>query len=405
MKKFIIPLITVAVVASIMLAGCVPGAAPPEAPPEVGLTAADVPELQELIAKGAVDPTLLMNPYEGLAIKPDGTPFRFGSDYCFLGNEYLINGDGIFRSLIERAGGEMVSHDANFDVAGEVAWVEDRIATKDVDGIIILPVDEYLLIVASEKAMAAGISVVNWDSNSPSNNIVSSVYHNYAGPAGSCILGEYFVKIAEETGKPINIYEIWSIRAMQMFKDRHAGFHRAVDKCDLITVMESPDCMSIPEKATTAVMDAFTAYPELNGVYSQGEGLGMVEGLRGLGLLLPLDDPNHIITVNNDVERAIAQGMRDGVVDAAGTHVSWELCDIAIKQMFTSLILGKPVAIRVPVPMYLVTIDNLETISLFGGALYCEMPVTEWDLWPVLDTTSVGVETPTKAMRMELQGY
>ena len=55
--------------------------------------------------------------------------------------------------------------------------------------------------------------------------------------------------------------------------------------------------------------------------------------------------------------------------------------------------------------MFLLTSDNCLTKKMFGAVYWAGMPPAEWDIWPVLDTTSVGIETPTKALRMQYQGY
>lgn len=389
MKRLIIPLVTVAVVASIIFAGCVPTAAPP--PPEPVMT----------------EWGLELNPYEGLAIKPDGTPYRFHHTICFLGCEWVVNGDGILRSLIERAGGEYTIHDANFDVAMQHAFIEDQVTAGATDCIIILPVEEDLLVPACEWAMASGVPVFTWDTGFQPNKIVSSVHSDYAGPSGSSVLGDYFVQVAEETGEHIYIYEIWSVRAMAMFQERHAGFNRPLTDHPLITVMESPDNMSLDAMATEFVMDAFTTHPELNGIYLQGGGgAGVIEGLRAMGRLFPMGDPDHVITTMNDIETPVAAGLREGIVDACGTHSPWELTDTVIKVAFTNVILGQPVPNDIRLDMKLVTGDNIDTLKLFGApADWTSMPPGQWDLWPVLDTTEIGWETPTKAMRMELQGY
>jgi len=95
-------------------------------------------------------------------------------------------------------------------------------------------------------------------------------------------------------------------------------------------------------------------------------------------------------------------------VDALFTHHSWDLAEIAVKVMFTHLILGQPVPYLVPVPSILVTPETANTPEgkIFGCPGICStMPIERFDLWPVMDTSELGIETPTRAMRMELMGY
>jgi hypothetical protein len=60
----------------------------------------------------------------------------------------------------------------------------------------------------------------------------------------------------------------------------------------------------------------------------------------------------------------------------------------------------------VPTDLVLLTPENVDT-EMYNGvaAAWPRMPRNEWDLWPVMDTSWMGIETPTKAMRLEYQGY
>ena len=145
-----------------------------------------------------------------------------------------------------------------------------------------------------------------------------------------------------------------------------------------------------------------------------------IEGLKALGRLVPPGDPDHVITAFNDCDTLTVETLDAGNLDAFGTHQSWDLCDVVVKLAFTHTILGQPVPGKIDVPMKVITRDNIDTEEgkVLGAPVYPRMPVGQWDLWPVLDTSLgvspglvgpdgnyVEIETPTKALRMELQGY
>ena len=155
-------------------------------------------------------------------------------------------------------------------------------------------------------------------------------------------------------------------------------------------------------------MDAFTAHPELNALYCHGGGgSGAIEGLKAIDRLLPPGDPNHVITAFNDCDTVTVETLDAGKLDAFGTHQSWDLCDTVVKLALTYVVLGKEVPGNIDIPMQLITVENIDTLEgrVLGAPVYPRMPTGKWDLWPVLDATGLGIETPTKAMRMELQGY
>ena len=62
-----------------------------------------MPELADLVAKGSVNPDLLMNPFgEDFAVKPDGTPYRFAYTWVFLGIDTLSQAENQMASWVRR---------------------------------------------------------------------------------------------------------------------------------------------------------------------------------------------------------------------------------------------------------------------------------------------------------------
>lgn len=414
MKNFIIPLVTAVVVVSIVFAGCVgappappvtppaPPVTPPAPPvtPPAPVTVADLPEYQDLIAQGLIRSDYVINPWEGLAVKPDGTPYRIASTFIFMGIDVLVNWDGYLRSLVERAGGEFSNYDAEFKVENQIAWMEDIASLKTADAVILHPAQETMVIPAAELCVNAGIPVTVWDTLVPSNKMSGNVYHDFDGPEGCVLMGEWIVDYAERTGEQINIYDPWSSHAVQHCVDRQVGFKRAVEDHPLITMLEAGDTGASNDVCADWVMDAFTTHPELNALFFDGGGSeGGIEGLRAIDRLKPMGDPDHVILMINDMNRNTLKAMDDGYLDLLTSHSHMHMIDVPVKLIFTKLILGQPVPWNVPLPMVMVTTDNWTELMLWGMTpVWPWLPEEQWDLWPVLDTSEIGLETPTKDM-------
>jgi ABC-type sugar transport system substrate-binding protein len=356
-----------------------------------------------------VDPGLELNPYgEDLAIKPDGTPYKIGMGWVVMDLDVIIFLSGYMKSLIERAGGEYLTHDAQFSADLQVGWLEDRAALKDVDMVILHAVDEHMTVPATDACVDAGIPVMAWDAIVRSDRVFTKFYHDFAGPGGTEVLGKYLVDIAESTGKEINVLATWSSYSMEMMQFRHAGFERGIGDHPLVTVFDPGVETASADPATQdVVMDWFTTHPELNALFVDGGGsTGGVEGLRALGRLLPPDDPNHVYVTTHDQDTVIIDAMREGTVDACTSHPDPPYSDIPVKMAFTFLVLGQPVDPVVTPPMGLITGDNVDSVKLFGmSAVYPDLPPHRWDDWPVLDTSEIGIVTPTKELRMQYMGY
>ena len=437
MKKFVIPLVTVGIVAALLL-GCMPtpapSPAPPEAPPIAPPEAPPIappeapPEAPPAVPAGPYDPALdpllapvgevdwlpatdwdlplPQGPYGGLAVKPDGTPFKFAVG-TYMENEWCQNAAGLIQTYLDIAGAEYTFFGQPFDLSQVMAWYEDVTAAGWADATISEVIFEYELVPVVERAAAAGIDIYDFDLVTMTPAVTAAVWHNFDGPYGSNVIGQYYVDRAEREDRTFNIYEVWIMRAMVSSQRRHAGFRRPVDQCDRITVMESPDAFSTDAATYDAVMDAFTAHPELDAIFIHGAGInGAVEALRTIGRLYPVDHPDHVVLAINDSETGSEVNMRDGYLDAFGTHGCRDLADEVVKLALLHLVLGQPVPKLTDVPMKVVTTDNIDTIKVLGGTpVWSMLPKADWARWPVLDSTELGILTPTVNMRMELLGY
>jgi len=412
MRKKIVPLMAVFVVAAIVMAGCAKPSSNEPAPAEV--TTWTTPELladyQSLVIdKGLVDSSLVLNPYEGgLATKPDGTPLRVRHSTHILPVDYCMNHDGLMKSFVERAGGTYSSFDANLVVDAQIADLDNIIAQKSADVLILHPVEEYSSVPAVERVVAAGIPVFTWDATSPTEAVTSFAHHKFDGPAGTNVVAEYLVELAEKENKQINLLEIWAIPDSVHIQSRHVALHEVIDGHPLINVVaETAGTGGSSETTAAYVEDAVGAHPEINAIFGDGGGQdAAVDGLRAAGRLFKVGDPNHIILIGNDTDARTIQAVVDGYWDAFGTHQPWDLADLPVKLLLTSVILGESVPQEVVVPMEAVTSENIETIKVFGATpCYVWMPAGNWDLWPVLDTSEIGLEAPTVEMRKDLKGY
>jgi len=363
----------------------------------------------------------VVNPYEGLAIKPDGTPFHLAKSSHFSGCEWCSVNDALFKSLVERAGGKYTQHVAEFDVQKQLGFLDDCVSVLKPDMVVVHPCDEAAAAPGVERLEAAGISAYIYDFRIGTEQYTSNIYHDFDGQFGANLLGQALVDIAERENKEIFLLEVWGNRGEVSAFDRAEGLHAAIDQCPLITTMESADTMWGDAENAAAVIDNFTARPELNAFwYMDGGAEGCIEGLRSIGRLHPIGHPDHVIASNLTPSSGVIEAMLNKEFDCVSNHQPWDLADITIKIAFTHVILGQPVPKDVVVPMGVMTADNILSEQLFGVPMgYALMPMGEWDIWPIMDTvidpvydqapdgtlTTYPLPAPTVAMRMELQGY
>ncbi|MFC1956885.1 sugar ABC transporter substrate-binding protein [Chloroflexota bacterium] len=413
-KRFAIIIGLAVLVSMLVSVGCAPGAKEPVGPIQ-WTTQGKLDAYQaQVVDKGLVeDPNLPLNPYDGLAVKPDGSPFNFGSSELTMSDEIHINISGYMRSSIERASGTFFLQDAKFRVDEQVAFCEHIIATKRFDGLIIQAGDEDMLVPVCEKLEAAGITVVDWDTQLNSDKVTHVCYHDFLGPAGTRMMAAPLIEYAQEykarTGEPLSVLEMWAIRDLQLLIDRHTALHDEVDKYpDLFIFYETPDNLVSEDTAAAHVRDAFTVHPEIMAIWDDGGGGGgPAAALRSLDRLFPVGDPNHVYLGMHDNSPQAYEGMQGGWVDNMTTHPLPDYGDYPPKAMLLAAVCKyTPLPKRLVLPTTLLTADNYETKYQHGViATYQLLPPTQWDIWPVLDTTALGVPTPTLDLRKEYAGY
>jgi ABC-type sugar transport system substrate-binding protein len=365
-----------------------------------------------------MDGNLIVNPYEGLAIQPDGTPMKFGVSVNHTYAEWCVCAFDVQKSLITRAGGVFNANDPQLDVNKQVAWMEDMIAAGDFTGTTMMSVDNNAVAPVVCAAEDAGLPVFVYDVAAFCDKRHTFVEHDFLSDFGVNLLGEWLIEEAEKTGRHINVFEVWGQMSNVTSQMRNQGFHLAVDaRSDMVTVFESADTGWSPEVTNEFIIDAFTANPELNAVYVHGGGNpGAIAALRTLGLTAPFGDPEHVYLVTVDMDISVAEGIRGGVLDACLTHGSWDLVDTCVKLMFRNTILAEPSPYNVIIPMQVVTAANIDSVKILGGpGTWPDMPQGYYDLWPVLDVEKYSVidkegkefhiQTPTAAERMEKVGY
>jgi ribose transport system substrate-binding protein len=381
MKKFVALLIITSVVVGIAFAGC----AQPTTPAEP--TAPTAPA---------------ENPLEGVAIKPDGTPYKFVCSTAHLSADFMKVCDGIYLELVNRAGGEASTLNADFNLESQQSAVEDIIQSGAYDGLMFHPVDSDALVPVIDQAMASGIPVFVYDILI---NTSATCQSRFDAVEMGRAAGQYVVDYAEETGTQITVFELWGLMSMEGAQQRHKGFNEACDLSSLVTVIESADTGWQDENALAFLLDALPAHPEINAVFTQGAMIsGTKQALDSLDRLETVGQPGHVLWVGCD-ECPVAVGtLRAGYTDGIASHSPWEIMDGACKAMLTYVCCGRDVPEIVTYDTRIVTPANIDDVPRWGaplvwGDMFNDYP--DFADWPTLDIP----ELPTPTEDMKQAGY
>lgn len=243
----------------------------------------------------------------------------------------------------EDAGAELYFADADGDVTKQNDDVQDLI-TRQVDILLVNPVDPEGVKAAIASAESAGIPVVTVDRSVPEG---ADAHVGRDNEAMGALVG---ARLAEELGEDGGtVIEIKGDAGGDVARDRSAGFHGAVEENDAVEIVEGPYSDYIRSNAVTAMQDLIQTNPDVSAVYAHNDdmALGALQVLRENGrddvlvtgvdglmeaveeiadggpyLATALNDPIELGRVAVDVSLGVLDGdVPDGSVDAGTTLV------------------------------------------------------------------------------------
>jgi len=381
MKKFVILLVTGAIVASIVLAGCAKAPAPAPAPAPAGIPAEP---------GGFPQP----NPYWGLGFKPDGSPYKFVYVSADLDNDYWVIANKVCDSQLRRAGAEVTSHDASWNLERQVAIVEDVIQQRP-DAILLYAIDTAGTGPVVDKAGQAGIPVFSVDIPTDSDYVTMLASYDQYQKGKLC--GERMVEIAETMGKHLYVHHILCPQSFEVCVLRADGFNDAVEDSPLVSQPITSAGEALDELAMNAILDTFPSHPEINAVYIEG---AMYDGtkmaLKELGRWYPIGNPEHVVWVAQDETPTACESLRTSYLDGCGINSCWALGDLTAKGVLWNVCLGQSIPKEILLPAAMVTPENLD-ISPYGEPMRWGdmlMDVPDISTWPILDMEKYGMSVP-----------
>ncbi len=219
---------------------------------------------------------------EGQQDKNDELVIGFANFFAGV-NAYASTYTQTFEDMVKKAEGvRAISLDARGDPSVQLDQMNDLIA-KNVDVILLWPVDGVAIGPAVKKAYDAGIPVLV--TNSPVDVSIYDYIVGFSGPNNleeGRLAGELMIeglggkgKVVELTGTPGYVTAI----------ERHQGFVNAIEGTDVV-LLDSQPCNWDREKATQVMENYLVKYPDIDGVYAcdAGAAVGALNAIKEAGL-------------------------------------------------------------------------------------------------------------------------
>jgi len=179
-----------------------------------------------------------------------------------------------------------VGMNSETDIDTQISAMENFI-TQKVDVICVAPADSVGLVAPVKKALAAGITVVNFDVKLDDKALAQQGLKDFAfvGPdnqEGAYLAGR---ALAQKLGKGAKVFIIEGNPGADNATMRKAGFDKAAKEFGL-KVLESKTAHWETEEANTLMTNLLTAHPDVQGVMAANDSMvvGVVKALDAAGL-------------------------------------------------------------------------------------------------------------------------
>ncbi|PXV68227.1 ribose ABC transporter substrate-binding protein RbsB [Halanaerobium congolense] len=269
---------------------------------------------------------------------------RIGLAVSTLNNPFFVDLKEGAESMAEEMGVEILVVDAQDDAAAQLSSVEDLLI-KQIDVLIVNPVDGNAVVSAITAANDAGVPVITVDRGAEGGNVASHIASDNV--AGGEMAGDFIAEQLGETGK---VVELEGIPGTSAARDRGEGFNKAMDKYpDLEVIARQPAAFDRAE-GMTVMENILQGNPEIDAVFAHNDNmaLGAMEAIEAAGR----SDEIMIVGFDaiDDAREAVTEGNMAATVAQKPALMGEMSVEIAVK-----VVNGEEVDEYTPVPLELIT--------------------------------------------------
>ncbi len=272
--------------------------------------------------------------------------YTIGLSMHFMRDDYAVCVVSAVEAVAKKYGSKVVSTDGNADPQKQLADVENLVA-QNVDALIVVPFDEKAILPALEKANQKGIPIVAITHIPNADYIISTVGGDGDYQNGKAT-GDFMITQLGGKGNIAMIdlgFSLWRI------DERIRGFEDAIKASDIKVVARQSGVDQ--DKVQNIVQNILVANPDLNGVWAtfSNQVVGASDALRAAG-------KNNVVLSGIDADKAIMARINEGWITGTAAQFPEVHGTLAAEAVFKHL-LGQPVDKEYPVPVMMVTKDNL----------------------------------------------
>lgn len=214
---------------------------------------------------------------------------------------------------------ELIVVSSDGDVNKQITQIEDMISIG-VDVLLVIPVAPEPIAPAIELATENGIPVVVFASTSPGDNLTTLLADQVQFGR---LLGDFLM---EELGCEGNLIVLNGLAGISTSDQRRQGLTEAIEACPdggaNVTILAEEDALWAYDQGKLAVERMLAAFPDIDGVWSQGGAMtqGAIDAFEAAGRpLVPMTGED-----NNGFMLAWEQRIDDGFRAISASEPTWQ---------------------------------------------------------------------------------
>lgn len=238
----------------------------------------------------------------GTTTKVDDGKTIVGFSVSTLNNPFFVTLTESSKAKAKELGVELIVVNAGDDSAKQTNDIED-LASKNIDVLVVNPVDSDAISPAVIDAQDKGIKIVSVDRIINGVDVDSAIASDNV--RGAEIATEYLL---EQVGDGAKVAELKGVEGTSATIDRGKGFHNIADK--KLDVVSSQTANFNRAEGLTVTENIIQANPDIKGIFAHNDemALGAIEAINGRNIIVVGFD------ATDDANRSIKEGKLSATV-------------------------------------------------------------------------------------------
>jgi len=239
--------------------------------------------------------------------------------------------------------------DGQNNASNQMSSVENLIV-RQVDVLIINPVDSDAVVSAIKAANQANIPVITVDRGASGGEVVTHIASDNV--IGGEMAGERIIELLDGSGK---VVELQGIPGTSAARARGKGFHNIVDKKDSIEVVASQPAGFDRSEGMTVMENILQAHQDIDAVFAHNDSmaLGAVKAIEAAGRL------DEVEIVGFDAIDDALTAIKNGKMDSTIAQKPGLMGEMAVENA-QKIAEGKELEDSIAVPLELITKKDVE---------------------------------------------